>query len=98
MAETKTLRSATLADQFEAAQKRFIKLVESISEEQWWFQGVNTPGSRLHDEDEIRSVGVIAHHVASTQPWIMGRMRPRMEDSTTPLVDFKVPIAEQAPR
>ena len=96
MAETKTLRSAALADQFEAAQKRFIKLVESISEEQWWFQGVNTPGIRLNDEDEVRRVGVIAHHVASTQPWIMGRIRAIIEDKPTPMVDFKVLNAEHA--
>jgi len=43
MAETKTSRSALLADQFTAAQESFIRLVESLSDEQWWFQGVNTP-------------------------------------------------------
>src|SRR5438132_11176032 len=96
MAETKTSRSAALADQFEAAQKRFIQLVESLSEEQWWFQGVNTPGIRLNDEDEVRRVGVIAHHVASTEPWIMGRIRAIIEDKPTPMVDFQVSNAEHA--
>ena len=90
MAETKTSRSAALANHFEAAQKSFIRLIESLSEEQWWFQGVNTPGIRLNDEDETRRVGVIAHHVASTQPWIMGRIRAILEDKPTPPVDFKV--------
>ncbi|HYT12504.1 MAG TPA: DinB family protein [Candidatus Nitrosopolaris sp.] len=96
MAETKTSRSAALANQFEAAQKSFIRLVESLSEEQWWFQGVNTPGIRLNDEDETRRVGVIAHHVASTQPWIMGRIRAILEDKPTPPVDFKVINSEHA--
>src|SRR3989475_10817658 len=96
MAETKTARSAALADQFEDAQKRFIQLVESLSEEQWWFQGVNTPGIRLNDEDEVRREGVIAHHVAATQPWIMGRIRAVIEDKPAPMVDFKVINAEHA--
>jgi hypothetical protein len=96
MAETKTSRSASLANHFEAAQKSFIRLVESLSEEQWWFQGVNTPGVRTNDEDETRRVGVIAHHVASTQPWIMSRIRAVLEDKPTPPVDFKVINAEHA--
>lgn len=94
MADTKTSRSAALADQFEAAQKSFIELVESLSEEQWWFQGVNTPGIRLNEEDETRRVGVIAHHVATTGPWIMGRVRAILEDKPTPPVDFKVMNAQ----
>ena len=96
MPDTKTARSERLADQFEAAQKSFIRLVESLSEEQWWFQGVNTPGPRINDEDETRRLGVIAHHVASTQPWIMGRIRAIVEDRPTPPVDFKVINAEHA--
>ena len=67
MAETKTSRSALLAAQFTAAQESFIRLVESLSDEQWWFQGVNTPDLRINDEDETRRVGVIAHHVAMNQ-------------------------------
>jgi hypothetical protein len=96
MAETKTSRSARLADQFEAAQKSFIEVVESLSEEKWWFQGVNTPGIRINDEDETRPVGVIAHHVASTQPWIMSRIRAIVEDKPTPPADFKIINAEHA--
>jgi hypothetical protein len=41
-------------------------------------------------------VGVIAHHVATTQPWIMGRIRAIIEDKPTPMVDFKVINAEHA--
>src|SRR6266702_1773196 len=48
MAETKTSRSAALANQFEAAQKSFIRLVESLSEEQWWFQVVNSEHAAEH--------------------------------------------------
>ncbi len=96
MTETKTSRSAALADQFKTAQESFIRLVESLSDEQWWFQGVNTPGQRTNDEDETRRVGVIAHHVASTQPWIVARIRAMIEDRPTPPVDFKVINAQHA--
>ena len=96
MAETKTSRSAGLADQFEAAQQSFINLVESLTDEQWRMRGVNTPELRQNDEDESRRVGVIAHHVASTQPWIMGRIRAIIEDGPTPPVDFKIINAEHA--
>ena len=96
MADTKTSRSAGLADQFEAAQESFIKLVESLTDEKWRIRGVNTPELRQNDEDESRPVGVIAHHVASTQPWIMGRIRAIIEDGPTPPVDFKIINAEHA--
>ena len=96
MADTKTSRSAGLADQFGAAQESFINLVESLTDEQWRMRGVNTPELRQNDEDESRPVGVIAHHVASTQPWIMGRIRAIIEDGPTPPVDFKIINAEHA--
>ena len=96
MADTKTSRSAGLADQFEAAQQSFINLVESLTNEQWRMRGVNTPELRQNDEDESRTVGVIAHHVASTQPWIMSRIRAIIEDGPTPPVDFKIINAEHA--
>ncbi len=96
MADTKTSRSAGLADQFEAAQERFINVVESLTDEQWRMRGVNTPELRQNDEDESRSIGVIAHHVASTQPWIMGRIRAIIEDGPTPPVDFKIINAEHS--
>ena len=96
MADTKTTRSARLADQFEAAQDGFIGLVESLTDEQWRMKGKNTPGARVNDEDESRAVGVIAHHVASTQPWIMSRIRAILEDKPTPPVDFKIINAEHA--
>jgi hypothetical protein len=96
VAETTTSRSARLADEFEAAQERFINLVESLTDEQWRMRGVNTPELRQNDEDESRPVGVITHHVASTQPWIMGRIRAIIEDGPTPPVDFKIINAQHA--
>ncbi len=96
MADTKTSRSAGLADQFKAAQESFIDLVESLTDEQWRMRGVNTPELRQNDEDESRPVGVITHHVASTQPWIMSRIRAIIEDRPTPPVDFKIINAEHA--
>ena len=96
MAETKTSRSTRLADEFEAAQKGFIELVESLTDEKWRVRGVNTPELRQNDEDESRPVGVIAHHVASTQPWIMSRIRAIIDDEPTPPVDFKIINAEHA--
>jgi hypothetical protein len=94
--ETKTSRSVGLAHQFGAAQESFIKLVESLTAEQWRIKGVNTPELRQNDEDESRTVGVIAHHVASTQPWIMERIRAIIEDKPTPPVDFKIINADHA--
>jgi hypothetical protein len=96
MAETKTSRSALLADQFTATQESFIRLVESLSDEQWWFQGVNTPDLRINDEDETRRVGVIAHHVAMNQVWQMDRIKAVLEDKPTPPVDIKVVNSQHA--
>ena len=95
MTETKTSRSAHLADQFEAAQESFIRLVESLSDEQWRMTGANTPELQ-NNEDETRQVRVIAHHVAVTQDWIMNRIKAVLEDRPTPPVDFKVINSEHA--
>jgi hypothetical protein len=89
MSETKTTRSALLANQFEQAQGSFINLVESLTTEQWRMRGKNTPDTRVNDEDESRPVGVIAHHVAETQDFIMNRIKAILEDKPTPPVDFK---------
>jgi hypothetical protein len=96
MAETKTSRSARLADQFEAAQRSFIHLVESLSDEQWSMTGANTPELQPNNEDETRQVRVIAHHVAVTQDWIMKRIKAIIEDRPTPPGDFKVINSEHA--
>ena len=49
MSQTIT-RAARYATQFEAAQDEFIKLVESLSDEQWRMTGTNFP-ERINDED-----------------------------------------------
>jgi anti-sigma factor ChrR (cupin superfamily) len=89
MPNPKATRSARLADQFEAAQESFIRVVESLTVEHWRMRGRNTPELRIDDEDESRSVGVIAHHVAVNQDWIMNRIKAIIEDKPTPPVDFK---------
>jgi DinB superfamily len=89
MPNPKATRSARLADQFEAAQESFIGLVESLTVEHWRAKGKNTPELRINDEDESRTVGVIAHHVAVNQDWIMNRIKAIIEDKPTPPVDFK---------
>lgn len=67
-------RSAQLAEQFEAAQDQFLRLIESLNDEQWHLTGKNFP-QRINDEDEGGPVGVIAHHVATNGDWIMQRIQ-----------------------
>src|SRR5260370_9244475 len=88
MPDSKTSRSARLADQFEAAQESFIRVVESLTVEHWRMRGKNTPELRINNEDESRVVGVIAHHVAVNQDWIMSRIKAILDDKPTPPVDF----------
>jgi anti-sigma factor ChrR (cupin superfamily) len=96
MPDSKASRSARLADQFEAAQESFIRLVESLTVDHWRMRGKNTPELRINEEDESRPVGVIAHHVAVNQDWIMNRIKAIIEDKPTPPVDFKVINAQHA--
>jgi hypothetical protein len=94
--EAKATRAARLADQFEAAQEGFIRLVESLTVDHWRMRGKNTPELRINEEDESRPVGVIAHHVAVNQDWIMNRIKAIVEDKPTPPVDFKSINAQHA--
>ena len=71
---TTTARSAEFADRFEAAQDEFIRLIESLDDERWQRVGKNYP-QRVNDEDEQRTVGVIAHHVATSGPFILERIQ-----------------------
>jgi len=89
MAKTEQSRSGRLADQFEAAHDGFIRVVESLTSEQWRMRGRNTPGMRINDEDEARPLGAIAHHVAVNEEVIMGRIQLVLRDAPTPPVDFK---------
>ena len=67
------MRTAKFAEDFEAAQDGFIRLVESLGDEQWELVGKNYP-QRINEEDEGRTVGVIAHHVAESGPFIIDRI------------------------
>jgi hypothetical protein len=96
MAKTAASRSGRLADEFEAALESFIRVVESMTSDQWRMRGKNTPGQRINDEDEARPLGVIAHHVAVNQHVIMDRIQLVLHDQTTPPVDFKQVNAKHA--
>jgi hypothetical protein len=76
-------RSAAYADQFEAAQDEFIRLLESLDDEQWNRVGKNYP-QRINEEDEGRSVGVIAHHVAVSGEFILDRIQRMARGETLP--------------
>jgi hypothetical protein len=95
MTAPKSNRAAQYAAAFEAAQAEFIRLVESLADEQWRRLGRNFP-QRLNDEDEQRSVGVIAHHVAMNTPWIMDRIQRMLEGRPLPPADFQVLNAQHA--
>ena len=68
------VRSADLAEQYEAAHDEFVRLVVSLNEDQWHLTGKNYP-QRIGDEDEGRQIGVIAHHVATNGDWIVQRIQ-----------------------
>lgn len=74
MSEMTDVRSADFADRFETAQDEFILLIESLDDERWKRVGKNYP-QRYNDEDEGRTVGVIAHHVATSAPFILERIQ-----------------------
>jgi hypothetical protein len=95
-AENIGMRSAKFAEDFEAAQDGFIRLVESLGDEQWELVGQNYP-QRINEEDEGRTVGVIAHHVAESGPFIMSRITKMSRgEQLTPPGDFKVLNAAHA--
>ena len=80
-------RAATYADQWIERHKEFAELVGSLSDEQWHRVGKNYP-ERFNDEDENRSVGVIAHHVAANEEFIVDRIYMMLEGKPLPPVDF----------
>jgi len=88
-------RSAQLAEQFEAAHDAFIRLVESLNEEQWHLAGKNFP-QRLNDEDEGRPLGVIAHHVATNGDWIMQRIQTMLAGGPLAPVNTRAVNSEHA--
>lgn len=88
-------RAQALARQFEAAQIDFIALVESLNDEQWRRVGRNFP-QRVNDEDEHRTVGVIAHHVAVNGPWIVDRIEGMLAGRQLNPVDIRTLNARHA--
>jgi hypothetical protein len=95
MSQTAQSRAAQIADQFESAQEAFIRLVESLTDEQWGRVGRNGP-ERLNDEDEGRTVGVIAHHVAMSGPFIIDRIRAMLAGRQMTPVDIHAMNAAHA--
>ena len=86
---TISARSAEFADRFEAAQDEFIRLIESLDDERWQRVGKNYP-QRVNDEDERRTLGVIAHHVATSGPFILERIQLMAAGKLLPPVgDFR---------
>jgi hypothetical protein len=78
MSDTGSPRAARLAAEFETTQGELLRLVESLTAEQWRLTGKNHP-KRINDEDEGRPVGVIAHHVATSGDMIMGRIQAMLD-------------------
>ncbi len=95
MPQLPATRAAQFAAEFEAAQQEFIRLVGSLSDDQWRLVGKNHP-TRINDEDESRTVGVIAHHVAISGPWIIHRIQGMLEGRPLSPVDFRVLNAQHA--
>src|ERR1700680_2286361 len=96
MANTKTSRSGSLADQLEAALEGFTRVVESLTSDQWRMGGRNTPGQRINDEDAARPLGVTAHRVAVSHNLVMGRIRWVRHAKPTPSLDNKQINAKHA--
>lgn len=95
MATPKNVRSEQYAEQFEAAQDEFIRLVESLSDEQWRLVGQNFP-QRINDEDEGRPVGVIAHHVATNGDYITERIQTMLAGGPLAPINIREINAEHA--
>lgn len=89
------LRSDQYAQQFEAAQDEFIRLVESLTDEQWHRAGKNFP-QRINDEDEGRPVGVIAHHVATNGDYITERIQTMLAGGPLAPINQRAVNAEHA--
>ena len=75
----------------------FIRLVESLTDEQWTLPGANFP-ARMADEDEGRPLGVIADHVAVAAPRLAERTRATAERRDPGPIDFRTLNAAHAER
>jgi hypothetical protein len=88
-------RSAALAEQYEAAHDEFTRLVESLEDHQWHLTGKNFP-QRIDNEDEGRTVGVIAHHVATNGDWITERIQTMLAGGPLAAVNMREINSEHA--
>lgn len=88
-------RAAKYANDFVSAQRQFIELIESLNDDQWRAAGKNFP-ERINNVDESRSVGVIAHHVADSEQFIIDRIYLMLEGKPMPPVDFTQANARHA--
>jgi DinB superfamily len=95
MSQRTNARSALLAEQYEEAHDQFVRLLESLSDDQWHVAGKNYP-QRIDNEDENRPVGVIAHHVATNGDWIMQRIQTMLAGGPLAPVNQREINAEQA--
>jgi len=89
------VRSAELAEQYETAHDEFVRLVESLSEDQWHLTGKNYP-QRIGDEDEGRQIGIIAYHVATNGDWIVQRIQTMLAGGPLAPVNMRDINAEEA--
>ena len=95
MSTTPLTRAAQYAADFEAAQDSLIALVSSLTDDEWRRIGKNHP-QRINDEDEGRTVAVIAHHVADAEGFIIERISRMLEGKPLAPVDFRASNATHA--
>jgi DinB superfamily len=88
-------RSTLLAEQYEAAHDEFVRLVESLDDDQWHLAGKNFP-QRIDNEDEGRPLGVIAHHVATNGDWITERIQTMLAGGPLAPVNMRAINSEHA--
>jgi hypothetical protein len=88
-------RSALFAEQYEAAHDEFVRLVESLDDDQWHLAGKNFP-QRIDNEDEGRPLGVIAHHVATNGDWITERIQTMLVGGPLAPVNMRAINSEHA--
>jgi len=88
-------RAEKYAETYLSAHKDFVKLIGSLSDQQWRLVGKNFP-ERTNDEDEHRPVGVIAYHVADSEQFITKRIYMMLEGKPLNPVNFRATNAQQA--
>lgn len=88
-------RAAKYAEDYVTVHREFVDFIASLSDQQWRLTGNNFP-ERLNDEDEDRSVGVIAYHVADAEQFIIDRIYQMLEGKTLRPTNFRDSNAKQA--